>query len=202
MVVAVASTRVQAQQYTQSWAAPPIWRGAHFGVHGTYELSDVEFTAPAVANFDRSSFALGVHGGYSWQVGALVAGFEIDATRVGLNGAGFSRGATITSESTFAATGRGRLGVAFDNFLVYGTLGMSAGHFKTSLSGAGVSLSSNDLELGLVYGAGVEMSLMPSLSLRVEALHYDYGQIERGPGGLAFSPDQTSVRAGVTLRLN
>jgi len=58
-----------------------------------------------------------------------------------------------------------------------------------------------------VYGIGAETYVMPNLSLRLEALRYDYGSEDLSIGGAAaalqeIDPSDTVVRAGVTFHLN
>jgi len=191
-----------AERQTKGWSAPPIWRGAHFGVHGALDLTDVSFNAPVLVSTDTTSYAVGLHGGYSWQVGALVAGYEIDATLHDMDGSGQNSGYRYATSGSFSATARGRLGLAYENVLFYGTLGGAIGLFETSVIGNGVTMRTDDFAAGLVYGVGAEMQLLPSLSLRIEALQYDYGSVNNGGGGVSYDADNTSVRAGLTLRFN
>ena len=59
----------------------------------------------------------------------------------------------------------------------------------------------------MVYGLGAETYVLPNLSLRLEALRYDYSSdklsITDAKNILEeFDPSETVVRAGVTFHLN
>jgi outer membrane immunogenic protein len=65
-------------------------------------------------------------------------------------------------ESTF----RGRVGYAFDRFLVYGTGGLAV---------AGVGDATNSTEVGLALGAGADIAFTDNLFGRVEYQYANYG---------------------------
>ena len=86
------------------------------------------------------------------------------------------------------ATTRGRIGYAFDRWLVYATGGFALSRDqldRTQLSGA--SAGSTDTEfltrLGMTLGAGIEVGLTPKLSAKLEYRFYDFPS-----SGLLFPP--------------
>jgi opacity protein-like surface antigen len=64
--------------------------------------------------------------------------------------------------------------------------------------------SLRDTRFGLVYGAGLEMKFAPSISARVEGLHYSYKDqtLGYGPVSTTIRQDSTVLRAGVTYHFN
>jgi opacity protein-like surface antigen len=92
--------------------------------------------------------------------------------------------------------------------LLYATAGYA--WTETSLSertAAGTTHAANHTFGGVVYGIGAEAYVLPNLSLRLEALRYDYSADKLSISGAANSiqeidPSDTVVRAGVTFHLN
>jgi opacity protein-like surface antigen len=58
--------------------------------------------------------------------------------------------------------------------------------------------------VGYAIGGGVEMKLSSSLSARIEALHYGFGEstLATPAGPLTTDADVTTVRAGLTYHWN
>jgi hypothetical protein len=61
--------------------------------------------------------------------------------------------------------------------------------------------------LFIVYGVGAEAYVLPNLSARLEALHFDHTSnqfsIAAAGGGVEeFDPSETVVRGGLTFHLN
>jgi opacity protein-like surface antigen len=54
---------------------------------------------------------------------------------------------------------------------------------------------------GIVYGVGAEAFVVPNVSLRLEALQYDY-TIENDALSPYVDPSETVVRAGLTFHFN
>ena len=143
-------------------------------------------------DFD-TAFTGGGQIGYNWQVNQLVFGIEGDFNYVGLNNkfAFVAPTSPVTSVSVaqstsvdWLATVRGRLGVAFNNVLLYGTGGLAVGEvaFNSAIrvvtgGGAGdgfLNVSASDTRTGWVAGGGAEYGL-GRWSFRVEYLHVDLG---------------------------
>jgi outer membrane immunogenic protein len=79
----------------------------------------------------------------------------------------------------FFGTVRGRLGFAFDRFLVYGTGGFAYGGINDTLfvtdGIASANLRKDETQTGWVAGAGAEYALDRHLSLKVEYQRIDLG---------------------------
>jgi len=110
------------------YSPPPAlgynWGGFYLGGNLGYEWGKV-----TNISINPSGLMGGVQGGYNWQTGAVVFGVETD---IQLSGADDTFAAWKFSNPWFG-TLRGRLGYAFNNILVYGTLGLAYGDLKGEL---------------------------------------------------------------------
>jgi outer membrane immunogenic protein len=184
-------------------AAPYNWTGFYVGgnIGYSWARSNDAFTFISAAGpvFDAGSSNANVNGvigglqaGYNWQTGALVLGLETDIQLSGQSGSGTAicpvttcggGGGTVTytDKLTWFGTTRGRLGWAFDRWLVYGTGGVGYGTEKVSGSlnvaapPAVAPFSGSSTRVGWAAGAGVEAALMANWTWRVEYLYLDLG---------------------------
>jgi outer membrane immunogenic protein len=175
------------------------------------------------------------------QFGSFVAGVEADInyidrsngssvliTNTGTTGTGDTYRLTRGDANNYYGTLRGRLGFAFDRFLVFGTGGLAWGGKQGGVSGvftpnalagtpsdgtAGAMLSSNgnsNSNVGWALGGGVEYAFSNAWSVKLEYLHVDLGSKTRSVGvigaatarGFDVSGDNKFdvVRAGVNFR--
>ena len=127
----------------------------------------------------------GGHVGYNFSTAGLLGGalgpagvFGIEGDAEGLDssktvfdGAAFGR-----IKSDLQGSIRGRLGVGFDRFLVYGTGGAAFGDFKTTYGlGPFVAQSTDTTRVGYTVGGGLEYAFTPNWSFRAEYRYSDYG---------------------------
>jgi outer membrane immunogenic protein len=164
------------------------WAGPYLGGNLGYAWGSVENnpTKP-------SGFAGGVQAGYNWQQGGpWVFGVEGD---IQVSGA----------EQTFApwkfsnpwfGTVRGRVGYAFSNVLVYGTLGLAVGGGRVELGGA----SENRIHTGWTAGVGMEVALTNAWSARVEYLYVDLSDRPYELTGSNHGFESSLFRIGVNYR--
>jgi outer membrane immunogenic protein len=154
------------------------WTGPYVGGQLGYQWG-------STANARPASITGGVRAGYSGQTGAFVFGGEAD---LNLSGAE-DRFAGWKFANPWFGTLRARVGYAFSNVLVYGTLGLAAGGGRAELGGA----SESRTHVGWAAGGGLEVGLTAAWSARVEYLHVDLSD----PG----DPDcVTFHREAVTFR--
>ena len=184
------------------------WTGWYVGVNGGYAWDDStgslssftpDFTAAVTAGGTPSFLGAKHEGafgggqvGYNWQTGLWLFGLEAD-----IQGADIGRtstvlfpggGGIVPSVSTgrdhidWFGTARGRVGVAVNNVLFYGTGGLAYGGVRTTISNIftpGTSGtfngSSSDTRVGWAAGAGLEWGFAPNWSLKGEYLHVDLG---------------------------
>jgi outer membrane immunogenic protein len=109
----------------------------------------------------------GGQAGFNWQAGQFVFGAETDLQ--------FSNASDTFANYKFAnpwfGTVRGRGGVALNNILFYGTLGLAYGRGQITLAG----LTETNLHTGVAAGAGLEVGLTQNWSAKAEYLYIDFG---------------------------
>jgi outer membrane immunogenic protein len=118
---------------------------------------------------------IGGHAGYNMQWGQIVGGVEGDLMWANLSN---GSGGPFTLQQDFLGSLRGKAGYAFGAFMAYGTLGIGWG--STDYSGWLGSRSST-LD-GAVFGVGAEYSLTRNVSVRLEYLRYQLGDVNYGYG--------------------
>jgi outer membrane immunogenic protein len=147
------------------YSAPAVsglynWSGPYAGLNIGYEWGKVTNTVG-----EPSGLTGGGQVGYNWQSGQFVFGAETD---IQFSGADDTFAPWKFSNPWFG-TLRGRAGYAFNNFLVYGTLGLAYGELKGEFLG----LSETKTEVGWAGGVGAEYGFTPNWSARVEYLYMD-----------------------------
>lgn len=190
----------------------PIWAGAYAGVDigyagGSYKFpqSSEELTASVVAG--------GIHAGYNFQLGSLVAGIEGDV----MLSPGIEKnnvlltGLTVASDTSWTASVRARAGIAIANVLLYGTAGYAFGGGSLEVRYNGSVRGKADVSAeSLVVGGGLEARFLPGMSLRLEGLHYipQSEHVDASLDGASLTlrdltaPGYSVVRAGLSFSLN
>jgi len=219
------------------------WSGFYIGGHVGYGWADFEFEDPAVSitglplgglpgltigvplerDFDGDGFLGGATVGADAQFGSFVVGVLGDFSWTDISGdfrstSSLLGGLITTSEGVSAdlnwfGTGRGRLGWAFDRFLVYGTGGVAFGEVETAgditvtlntpvaapVALATLTASGEETHVGWTAGAGVEGMLTEHFSAKLEYLYADLGEAHHeGPATLT-SPLLGPLPPGVAL---
>lgn len=183
----------------------PIWTGVYVGVHGGMKWTDVDTD---ISKFDTSAVSGGGHIGFNLGLGAFVIGIEADAT---LDDVAFSYstagGGSRNFDTDWSGTIRGRFGIPIGPALFYATAGYAWTDVSISGREAGTSFSGDHRFDGVVYGIGAEAYVLPNLSVRLEALRFDYSSNQLSIAGASsaaeeFDPSDTVVRAGITFHLN
>jgi outer membrane immunogenic protein len=138
------------------------WSGAYAGLNLGYEWGHVTNSA-----VNPSGMAGGGQIGYNWQNGQFVFGAETDLQFSGAD----DTFAPFKFSNPWFGTLRGRAGVAFNNVLLYATLGLAYGDLKAQSAG----IDETRTELGWTGGVGLEYGFAPNWSARVEYLYLDLG---------------------------
>jgi hypothetical protein len=166
-------------------------------------------TGIAAGRIEGRTVFQGLHAGYNGQWGAAVAGIEADVASLG-------------PLDDVLGSVRGRIGLANDRVLVYGTAGLAVrsvpplvlGTFVGGNGGAGgnggpggsggaggngfgtltVARGGTD-GVGVVGGGGIEVKLTPQVSTGVEALYYSFD----GPRLLGAPRDFLTLRGRLTV---
>jgi outer membrane immunogenic protein len=187
------------------------WTGFYIGGNAGYAWGDANTTltgaeqnfvvgyfefvnAAGTRSFDPSSFTGGAQAGYNWQAGRVVFGVEADFNFMRLNESlnlqfsgtpAFPTApfAVLTEFSTsWLATGRGRLGIAHNNVLIYGTGGIAITNLeftqfftRPNVAGATATASTSKTKVGWTAGGGVEWGWTNNWSVKAEYLYVDLG---------------------------
>jgi outer membrane immunogenic protein len=183
------------------------WTGFYVGGHVGYGWADKNWT-DGFGLFDVShkadGFLGGVQGGYNYQIGQFVLGLEGDWSWSGMRGSNNAFASTFNTDVDWTATITGRVGMAFDRWLVYGKGGVAftRDRYSTNFYTApGVELT--DSRTGWVVGAGVEYAFAPQWSAKLEYNYMDFGtkSVSFAPG-FSTNIDQTvqAVKLGVNYK--
>jgi outer membrane immunogenic protein len=136
------------------------WSGAYAGLNLGYEWGTVTNSAT-----NPSGLAGGGQFGYNWQSGQFVFGGETDLQFSGAD----DTFAPFKFSNPWFGTLRGRAGLAFNNVLLYATLGIAYGDLKASSAG----IDETRTETGWTGGVGLEYGFAPNWSAKVEYLYLD-----------------------------
>jgi outer membrane immunogenic protein len=189
--------------------AAPSWSGCYLGIEGGGAWGSSQHVAgiahnsvvglPITNPFGVNGGMFGGTAGCSAQISSLVIGAENDISWTDLRGSGpdippFGAGSVSTSDQKWMDTLRGRVGFAWDRFLVYGTAGAAFAREGVKVCvAAGICVTDAQTRTGWAAGAGGEWAAWSfaggALSLKVEYLHADFGT------GLFLSPPAVVARA-------
>jgi len=152
------------------------WTGFYFGGHVGGGFSDSSWSDPftgATNSFNNMGFLGGAQVGANVQFNWLVVGLEGDFSWTSLKGSGNdSIGDALNTRTDWTSTVTGRVGMAFDRFLVYGKGGLALAQDQSSLTDlAGNTASSSFTRTGWTAGAGLEYAFNRNWSAKLE---YDY----------------------------
>jgi outer membrane immunogenic protein len=207
---------------------PPVpiftWTGFYIGVNAGAAFrqnndDNNAFFAPAplFANNNGGNnirFIGGGQGGFNWQVNQFVFGIEADGQALvggnnNNNNNGFFGGNGGGSNTAFLGTARGRLGIAFDRFLVYGTGGFAYGTGGNRFNNAFITNNGDNWRVGYAAGAGIEYAIINNWSVKVEYLYTDLRRSNNNNIGLLgggfqndFRERNHIVRAGLNYKFN
>jgi opacity protein-like surface antigen len=185
------------------------WSGFYLGLNagGAFGINTMTASGGGgSASVKEPGFLGGAQVGANYQTGPVVWGFEADydaSTQNKSLPAGVLTGST--SQTPWFATLRGRVGMAFDHTLVYGTAGGAAGELR-SIANIPAGTTSTTVTYGTwIAGAGVEYGITDNLSARVEYLYLDKNNIATGVIGPPATQITTHlqdnlVRAGLNYR--
>ena len=175
---------------------PYAWTGFYLGANGGYGWTTLTGALTSATGFALTPYRYGVNGplaglfvGGNYQFNKFVVGVEGDwqwsnlignsQTLAPLGAAGTFPGGPFTIPTTVKdyASIRGRLGIAFDRFLVFGTGGWVWGNPSTSyaLTGAAPFVSNGGNSAGWTVGAGVDYAFTDSVFGRIEYRYTNLG---------------------------
>jgi outer membrane immunogenic protein len=194
--------------------------------------------AAASTRIASGGFLGGVQAGYNWQVRNIVIGIESDFNALNLNNTSNTAGLSGTGvpwvnnvrtsiQTNWLLTVRPRVGVTWNQSLIYATGGLAVTNLKTFQSqsnndvfaggffpGYTESVSGSTTKVGWTVGAGMEYALSNHWSVKGEYLYTDFGHVNLtgttidsgtfGFGGIPFNHTfdlhTNSVRGGVNYK--
>jgi len=227
---------------------PPVftWTGIYIGgqiggAWGTGSLSNFNGFDPFSGAFVNSSLGGtpsgvigGGHVGAQVQINQWILGVEgsVDGSSltkdVVASFPGFLGGATIATNTSADIQGsiRGKIGVAWDRLMIYGTGGVAFGGFNTSfnvnspgfVTATGVTIpaffannSASTTRVGWTAGGGVQYAVTPNWWVFAEYRYSDFGSIRNGafpnlPNGVIFNGSrqiqENQVQAGFSYKFD
>lgn len=227
---------------------PPVfsWTGVYIGgqiggVWGTGALSNFNGFDPFTGAFVNSSLGGtpsgvigGGHVGAQVQINQWILGVEgsVDGTSLtkDVNAAfpNFLGGALVRTQTSADVQGsiRGKIGIAWDRFMIYGTGGVAFGGFNTNWSVASTGFvtpggvvvppffASNNFSttrVGWTAGGGAQYALTPNWWIFAEYRFSDFGTIRNGafpnlPTGVVFNGSrrlqENQVQAGLSYKFD
>jgi len=180
-----------ARPYTKAPVAAVVydWTGFYIGADVGYgwgrsngTLANATGLFPVPYSFDPSGVIGGGFVGYNWQINNVVLGVEADWQAADLNSSGnfpaFGTSYTVGTKIKDYGSVRGRLGFAFDRWMVFGTAGAAWGSWETTygISSVPFVTSSVSSHAGWTAGAGVEYAFTNNWLARAEYRYTDLGR--------------------------
>lgn len=187
---------------------PNSWTGLYIGGNAGYAGAAVDESVSGGGGSGNTSipgFVAGGQIGGNYQVGSIVFGLEADfdgSTNRQSSAIGIVTG---REQIPWIATFRGRVGVALNRLLIYGTGGAAAIQLRSTVNAGDLGSTDTDATHGAwTVGGGLEFAISKSLSVRVEDLYVDTGRFDLGfvgPVTVSGRVRENLVRAGLNYRL-
>src|SRR4029077_1949524 len=174
--------------------SPYSWTGFYFGADGGFAWQRATGTLTTASgavltpygysgtgpfagsfvgvNYQFNRFVFGVEGDWQW---SNLTGSNQTLAPLGATGALPSGPFTVSTTTKDYGAIRGRLGIAFDRFLVFGTGGWATGNPSTAfaLTGAVPFVTTGGKSNGWTAGGGLEYAITDSILGRVEYRYTD-----------------------------
>jgi outer membrane immunogenic protein len=190
------------------YVAPFGWTGFYIGINGGYNFGKADFTGAAGNGSVNPTGALaGGTIGYNLQWSSWVFGIEGDFDASWVKGTDTTAGTFCGGgtgcefKNRWFATGRGRVGYAFNHVLPYFTGGLAFGDERLT---APTGLSESNTRVGATIGGGLEYAFMGPWSAKIEYLYADLGKWTCSAATCGAATDVTYktniVRGGINYR--
>jgi outer membrane immunogenic protein len=146
------------------------WTGFYLGVQGGYDWNRSVASNGDTASIDGG--IAGIYGGYNWQTPSnWVFGVEGSINYDWARGPVVGAPAGTFGEVDWKGFVKGRVGYAWDRFLLYA----SAGGAVAPLKATGTVVTDVQTNLGWTVGGGVEMAITDNVVARLDYAYSDFG---------------------------
>lgn len=186
------------------YKAPPVvvynWTGFYVGadVGGGWGRHTRTIPSTGFENSYNSSGVLGgLHAGYNWQMQSFVFGLETDINWTGIKGDDGGAGGTLDSTKLkWVGSLRGRVGYAWDRFLLFATGGWAYGGLEHFNDGApGETFTRN--KSGWTVGGGIEYAFHPNWTARADYRYIDLGTYSNSAPSNGILPYEVSNKFNI-----
>ncbi|MCW2273455.1 outer membrane beta-barrel protein [Rhodoblastus acidophilus] len=184
---------------------PPVvfpydWTGVYVGADLGGAWSQSQYSVGGLnTNLYGASVMGGGFAGFNRQIGSFVLGIEGDVQGLGIDK---SQGLVNVKQNLLAAV-NGRLGFAFDHFLVYAIGGVAFSDTRyTDYRGVGNFTNAN---VGYDVGGGLEYAFMPNWTVRGEYRYYNFGTADSTTlrsVNFGFQQSNNTARVGVAYKFS
>jgi outer membrane immunogenic protein len=190
-LVALASGSATAADNLYSSPSRPSynWQGPHVGVNLGHQWGSVSNSAA-----NPSGITGGAQAGYNWQFGQFVFGAETDLQGSAAN----DTFAAWKFSNPWFGTVRARGGIAMNNVMLYGTLGLAYGTLKAQSTILGASEWRTTA--GWSAGGGLEVALVGNWTARAEYLYVNLDERTFVLDGTSHGYVSNLLRFGVSYR--
>jgi outer membrane immunogenic protein len=162
------------------------WSGFYVGGLVGYGFGNAD---SSIGDFEPDGFLGGITAGMNYQWDQFLLGAETDIMMAGINEEG-----AVDYDLDWVGTVRGRIGYAFDRFVVFGTGGFA--WTNAEIDGAG---EDSNMHGGWTIGGGVEAAVTGNVSVKADYLYMDFTEESYAPGG-TIEPDLHTFRLGVNYK--
>ena len=194
------------------------WTGCYIGGHAGWLKGDSDFRSNVqVAGFEldqtikHNEFTGGALAGCNLQYGQWVFGFEGDASYAKSDKFAVvdptNRDEIFRTRLDWYGTVRGRVGIAFDRVLLYGTGGAAISRIRYSYENyvdgtLAVLENRNDARAGIgwVAGAGLDYALTNNWIIGVEGLFYNFAKKQLLSPAINFPNTETAETQFAVIR--
>ena len=147
---------------------------------------------------------IGGYAGYNVEFGGAVVGVETDLNWSDIDARrSAARLGSVKYESEWAGATRGRVGFAFDRFLVYGAAGVAYAKREAKVRVVGVgSFKDDKTAVGWTVGGGVDAAVTENIIARVEYRYTDYGKdrLRFAGVGAKIDSDEHRIMGGLAYK--
>ena len=169
--------------------------------------------------YDEDGIVAGGQVGYNFQWRWVVLGIEAEGGYMNLDGSGQYPGVPDTfghTDSDFFTTIRGRIGIALNHWLIYGTGGGIGVNYEQQVSDTNAAFpfsgvlhdeSHTDFNWGFTFGGGIEYMFGCHWSIRAEYLYFeldrnDFEQVDLNDNRYRFDGDTMGhiIRGGLNYK--